>query len=182
MIGCSFHNLFRDLEPDIRVFRNSGFIVGNGNHRSAVFRYQRQDAFKPFILSGNRINKRPTLINIQARLECCNDRRINRQWNISNGLNKFNASSQDRRFVSKRNTCVDVKHMSARLNLCESIFLYPAVVSRKQLRRQDFSTCRIYSFTDKHKRLVESDDNFPRRRTDHCISHVLVPPINDVLL
>ena len=67
----------------------------------------------------------------QACFEGCDDRRINRQWNISNGLNEFNTSSQDRRFVSKRDTCVNVKHMSSRLNLCKSIFLYPAVVPRK---------------------------------------------------
>ena len=66
VICCPFDDFLRNSETDIRVLRNAGFVVRNGNDRNIVFLDKRQNGFELFFFACYRVYKRAAFGNLQT--------------------------------------------------------------------------------------------------------------------
>ena len=120
-VGGALDDFLGDGEAHVGVFGNAGFVVGDRDHRGAVFLHQRQHALQALLFAGDRIDQRLALVDREPRLERLDDRGVDRQGNVDGLLHQLDAFGEDARLVGERNAGVDVEHLRARLDLSQRV-------------------------------------------------------------
>ena len=173
VVGGPFNNFLCHCKTNVRILRDTGFIIGYGNHRSTIFFDQRQNRFQPVFFAGHGIDQCLAFVDSQACLQRSHDGRIDRDGHIGNRLHQFNGLRQHARLISQRNTRVDIQHVRSSLHLSQCIGNNAAVIAGDHLGRHDFSARRVDALTDDDERAIESNYNLPGRRADNGICHVV---------
>ena len=159
----------------VRVFRDTGLVVGNGDDGGAVLRDQGEHRFEPVFLAGHGVDQRLALVGGQARLQRRHDGGIDGQRHVGDLLNQPDRLGQDRRFVGERYAGVDIEHVRSRLHLGDGVRGHTAVIAGLHLGGEHLAAGGIDALADDHERPVEADDDFPGGGTDDGVGHRAAP-------
>ena len=102
VVGGPLDDPLGDREPDVRVLADAGVVVADRHDRGAVLADERQDALEALLLAGHRVDQRLALVDREPRLERLDDRRVDRQRQVGQGLDELDRLGQDRRLVGER--------------------------------------------------------------------------------
>ncbi len=171
VIRGAVHDLLRHLEAHVRVLGDPGLVVGNRHHRGAIFLYQRQHRFQTLVLAGDGIHQRLAFVDGEARRQRGDDRGVDGQRHVRNGLHELHGLGEYRRLIGQRDAGVDIEHLGTRGNLRPRVGFDPAEVSRSHFRRQDLAPGRIDALADHDERALEADDDFAGCGADDGVGH-----------
>ena len=118
------------------------------------------------------LTQRLALVDGEPGLERLDDRRIDRQRQVGQGLDELDRLGQDRRLVGQRDAGVDVEHVGAGLDLGEGVALDAAEVAGLHLLGEELAAGRVDPLADDHERPVEADDDLARRGAEDGVGHV----------
>ena len=164
VVGGALDDPLRDREAHVGVLGDAGLVVRDRDDCRAVLPDERQDAFEPLLLAGDRIDQRLALVGGEASFERLDDRRVDRQRQVGERLDELDRRGQDRRLVGERDAGVDVEHVRAGLDLGEHVALDPAEVAGLHLLGEQLPAGRVDALADDHERPVVADDDLARRR------------------
>ena len=173
VIGCTLNNFLGHCKTHIRVLRDAGFVIRNGNHGGTVFLDQGQHGLQPIFFAGDGIDQCLAFVNGKPRLQGSHDGRINRQGNISDGLHQLDRAGQQGRLIRQGDAGVDIKHVRPRLDLCQGIGNHPAVIASDHLGGQNFSPSRVDALTNDNEGPVKTDHHLAGGGTDHGVCHAV---------
>ena len=177
MVHRPLDDLLGDRVANVRVLGDAGLVVGDRDHRRAVFLDQRQHALEPLLLAGHRIDQRLALVDRKPRLQRLDDRGIDRQRDLDRLLHELDAFGEDARLVGERNAGVDVEHLRARLDLGQRLGDDPAIVARRHFGRERLAPGRIDALADHDEAALEADDDFLGGGGDEGVGHRRMNPL-----
>ncbi len=170
-IGGALDDPLGDGEAHIWVLGYAGLVVGDRDHRGAVFLDERQDALEPLLLAGHRIDQRLSLIGGEAGFERLDDRGIDRERNVDRLLHQLDAFGEDPGLVGERNAGIDVEHLRPGLDLGQRLGDDPAVIARRHLGREQLAPGRIDPLADHDEAALKADDDFLGGGGDEGFGH-----------
>ncbi|CAI2934180.1 protein of unknown function [Aminobacter niigataensis] len=178
-VGATLDDLLGDREADIRIHRNAGLVVGDGNDGHVVFLDQRQDRLELFFLAGDGVDQRAALGDLERRFDGCRNRAVDRQRQVDEVLNDLQRLHQQARFglvwVDRSDTGVDVEHGRAAGCLLQRVPDDGLEIAGDHLGGQLLAAGRVDAFADHAEGLVETDDDFAGRRGDDGAGHESSP-------
>ena len=180
-VGGALDDLLGHGETHVRIFRDAGLVVRDGDDGDVVLGDQRQDRLELLFLAGDRVDEGTALGGLEAHLEGGGDGTVDAQRHVADRLDDFQRLAHQRRLgfvgVHRGDAGIDVEDVGARRDLRQRVLDHGLEVAGLHLGGELLAARRVDAFTDDGEGLVETDDVLTRGGRDEGVGHWALPPL-----
>ena len=152
-------NLLSHRKAHVGVLGDACLVVGDADDGGAVLLDEGQDGLQPLLFTGDRIEQRLALVDLQAALQGGDDGGINGERHVGDGLDELHSRRHDGRLVGEGDAGVNVEHVGAGLHLGYGVRDDAVVVAGGHLAGEGFAAGRVDALADNGEGAVGADND-----------------------